>query len=120
MPRPLYLWKSRYPLYRRLGGLQDRYKRVGKMSQPTGIPSPDRPVRSASHYVDVIRPTAQDKDEWQDPVNTKMSFRVSKKVGEYEYVLFSTEVDSWEEKQPLRYEYLTLHTFRTAERTTKE
>ena len=42
--------KSRYPLYRRLGGPQDRSGRVRKMSPSTGIRSPDRPARSESLY----------------------------------------------------------------------
>jgi hypothetical protein len=41
--------KTRYPLYRRLGGLQGRSGR-GKKSRPTGIRSPDRPDRSQSLY----------------------------------------------------------------------
>jgi hypothetical protein len=40
----------RYPLYRRLGGPQGRSGRVRKISPPTGIRSPDRPVRSQSLY----------------------------------------------------------------------
>jgi hypothetical protein len=42
--------KTRYPLYRRLGGLQGRSKRVRKISPPTGIRSPDRPARNESLY----------------------------------------------------------------------
>ena len=38
--------KTRYPLYRRLGGLEG----WGKSRPPTGIRSPDRPVRSESLY----------------------------------------------------------------------
>jgi hypothetical protein len=38
--------KTRYPLYRRLGGLQSQSGRVRKISPPTGIGSADRPARS--------------------------------------------------------------------------
>ena len=50
-PRPfLSPGKTRYPLYRRLGGPQDRSGQVRKISPPTGIRSPDRPARSQSLY----------------------------------------------------------------------
>jgi hypothetical protein len=42
--------KTRYPLYRRLGGPQGRSGRVQKISPPTEIRSPDRPARSESLY----------------------------------------------------------------------
>ena len=42
--------KTQYPLYRRLGGPQGRSGRVRKISPPTGIRSPDRPVRRESLY----------------------------------------------------------------------
>ena len=42
--------KTRYPLYRRLGGPQGRSGQVRKISPPTGIRSPDRPARSQSLY----------------------------------------------------------------------
>jgi hypothetical protein len=42
--------KTRYPLYRRLGGPQGRYGQVRKLSPPIGIRSPDRPARSQSLY----------------------------------------------------------------------
>jgi len=42
--------KTRYPLYRRLGGPQGRPGRVRKISSPTGIRSPDRPAHSESRY----------------------------------------------------------------------
>ena len=47
MPR-LYFTpgRTRYPLYRRLGGSQGRSGTGGK-SHPTGIRSPDRPARSS-------------------------------------------------------------------------
>ena len=42
-PLPIYpLGKIRYPLCRRLGGPQDQFGRVRKLSLPTGIRSPDR------------------------------------------------------------------------------
>ena len=50
-PRPLFTpGKTRYPLYRRLGGPQDQSGQVQKNSPPTGIRSPDRPARSQSLY----------------------------------------------------------------------
>ena len=42
--------KSRYPLYRRLGGHQGRSGRIRKISPLKGIRSPDRPARSESLY----------------------------------------------------------------------
>jgi hypothetical protein len=42
--------KTRYPLYRRLGGLQGRSGQVRKISTPSGIRLPDRPARSQSLY----------------------------------------------------------------------
>ena len=42
--------KTRYPLYRRLGGPQARSGQVRKISPPNGIRSPDRPARSESLY----------------------------------------------------------------------
>jgi hypothetical protein len=42
--------KTRYPLYRRLGGPQGRPGQVRKISPSTGIRSPDRPTRSQSLY----------------------------------------------------------------------
>ena len=42
--------KTRYPLYRRLGGPQGRSGWVRKNSPPTGIRSLDRPARSESLY----------------------------------------------------------------------
>ena len=50
-PRPLFTpGKTRYPLYRRLGGPQGRSGQVRKISPPTGIRSPDRPTRSQWLY----------------------------------------------------------------------
>jgi hypothetical protein len=40
-------WRS---LYRRLGGLQRRYRWLWKFRPTTGIRSPDRPARSESLY----------------------------------------------------------------------
>ena len=41
--------KTRYPLYRRVSGLQGRSERVRKnLAPPTGIRPPDRPARSES------------------------------------------------------------------------
>jgi hypothetical protein len=48
--RSLPLLKSRYPLYRRLGGPQGRSEQVRKISPPTGIQSPDRLACSQSLY----------------------------------------------------------------------
>ena len=47
---PLPPVKTRYPLYRRLGGPQGRSGRVRKIPPPTAIRSPDRPARSESLY----------------------------------------------------------------------
>ena len=49
-PAALPPGKTRYPLYRSLGGPQGRSGRVRKISPPTGIRSPDRPARSESLY----------------------------------------------------------------------
>jgi len=50
-PRTLFTpGKTQYPLYRRLGGPQDRSGQVRKISPSTGIRSPDRPARSQSLY----------------------------------------------------------------------
>jgi hypothetical protein len=42
--------KTRYPLYRRLGGPQGLYGQVRKISPPTRIRSLERPARSQSLY----------------------------------------------------------------------
>ena len=42
--------KTRYPLYRRLGGPQGRSGRMRQILPPTGNRSPDRPARSESLY----------------------------------------------------------------------
>jgi hypothetical protein len=50
-PAALPPGKTRYPLYRRLGGLQGRYGRVRKISPPPGYdPRTVQPV--ASRYTD--------------------------------------------------------------------
>ena len=49
-PSALPPGKTRYPLYRRMGGPQGRSGRVRKISPSTGIRSPDRPARSESLY----------------------------------------------------------------------
>ena len=49
-PAALPPGKTRYPLYRMLGGPQDRSGRVRKISPPNGIRTPDRPARSESLY----------------------------------------------------------------------
>ena len=46
--------KTRYPLYRRLGGPQGRSGQVRKISPPTGIRSPDRPARRAIIIIIII------------------------------------------------------------------
>ena len=46
--RSLPSGKTRYPLYRRLGGPQGRSGEVRENLGPTGIRSPDRPARSQS------------------------------------------------------------------------
>ena len=49
-PAALPPGKTQHPLYRRLGGPQDRSGRVRKMSPPTGIRPPYRPTRNESLY----------------------------------------------------------------------
>jgi hypothetical protein len=49
-PAALPPGKTRYPLYRRVGGLQGWSGRVREISPPTGIRSPDRPTRSEPLY----------------------------------------------------------------------
>jgi hypothetical protein len=49
-PAALPPGKTRYPLYRRLGGPQTRSGQVWKTSPPAGIRFPDRPARSESLY----------------------------------------------------------------------
>jgi hypothetical protein len=50
-PAALRRGKTRYPLYRRLGGLQDRFGRVQKISPPPGVgPRTVQPI--ASRYTD--------------------------------------------------------------------
>jgi len=49
-PAALPPGRARYPLYKRLGGLQGRSGRVGKISSPTGIRSLDCPVPSELLY----------------------------------------------------------------------
>jgi len=48
-PAALLLGKTRYPLYRRLGGAQGRSGRAENLVL-TGIRSPDRPTRGESLY----------------------------------------------------------------------
>ena len=48
--RSLRPGKTRYPLYRRLGGPQGRSGQVRNISPPTGIRSPYRPTLSQSQY----------------------------------------------------------------------
>ena len=48
--RSLPQGKTRYLLYRRLGGPQGRSGQMRKISPPTEIRSPDRPARSRSLY----------------------------------------------------------------------
>ena len=49
-PAALPPGKSRYPLYRRLGGPQGRSGRMWKISPLTGSRPPDRPARSEWLY----------------------------------------------------------------------
>ena len=60
----LPLGKTRYPLYRRLGGLQGRSGQVWKISAPPGFdPRTVQPV--GSRYTDyATRPTLLKKAEW--------------------------------------------------------
>jgi hypothetical protein len=58
-PADLPPGKTRYPLYRRLGGTQGRPGWVRKISPPTGFDPTDRPARSESHYhLSYPRPTS--------------------------------------------------------------
>jgi len=50
VPAALPPGKTRYLLYRRLGGTQSRSGRVRTISAPNGIQFPDRPARSESLY----------------------------------------------------------------------
>jgi hypothetical protein len=49
-PAALPQGKTRYPLYRRMGGPQDRSGRVRKNLTPSAIRSPDCPARRESLY----------------------------------------------------------------------
>jgi len=49
-PAALPPGKTRYPLYRRLGGLHSRSEQVRKILPPTGIRFPDRRARGESLY----------------------------------------------------------------------
>ena len=55
--RSLSPGKTRYPLYRRLGGPQDRSGQVRKISPPPGY-DPRTIQPAASRYTDVTRPTS--------------------------------------------------------------
>jgi hypothetical protein len=58
--------KTRYPLYRRLGGPQGRSGQVLKISPPTGIRSLDRPARSESLYrLSYLGPVRFTETEWK-------------------------------------------------------
>ena len=46
----LTLVKTRYPLYKRLGGPRAGLTGAGNLAPTTGIQSPDRPARSESLY----------------------------------------------------------------------
>ena len=64
-PRPLFTpGKTRYPLYRRLGGPQGRFGQVWKILPPQGFyPRAVQPV--ASRYTDyATRPTPEGKLTW--------------------------------------------------------
>ena len=51
-PAALPPGKTRYPLYRRLGGPPGPVRTGAEnLAPPTGIRSPDRPVRSESHFI---------------------------------------------------------------------
>jgi len=63
---------TRYPLYRRLGGPQDRSGQVRKISTATGIRSPDRPVRSQSLYR-LRYPALQDYGSLINPLNVELN-----------------------------------------------
>ena len=67
--------KTRYPLYRRLGGPQGRSGRVRKISPPTGIRSPDGPARSESLYRLSCRGPYSSCDESYKKRNTAVCVR---------------------------------------------
>ena len=87
--RSLPLGKTRYPLYRRLGGPQGRYGQVRKISPPTGIRSPDRPARSQSlyrlrylaHQININRPimtgSLTRNDHWHQPITSRYNLETS-------------------------------------------
>ena len=62
--------KTRYPLYRRLGGPQGWSRQVRKISLPTGIRSPDRPARSQSLYRLRYPAPPQGLCQWKIPMTT--------------------------------------------------
>ena len=69
-PAALPPGKTRYPLYRRLGGPHSRAGQMRKISPPTGIRTPDRPARNKSLYrLSYWRHTrggvAADRNKWQ-------------------------------------------------------
>jgi hypothetical protein len=97
--------KTRYPLYRRLGGPQDQSGRVRKITPPTGIRSPDRPTRSESLYrlsypgpykEDIGRPmctvegSCRHADDGRDGVTLR--WRIVR-------ILVNKTMDSWAQRQ---------------------
>ena len=63
--------KSRYPLYRRLGGPQGQSGQVRKISPTTGIRSPDRPARCQSLYR-LRYPAHEDNIKMDAKLNTSL------------------------------------------------
>jgi len=72
--RSLLPGKTRYPLYRKLGGPQGRSGQVRKISPPTGVRSPDRPARRVA-----IRNTLPGRGTYGEKGNVCRVFR-----GKYE------------------------------------
>ena len=95
-PRPLYPpGKTRYPLYRRLGGQQGRSGRVRKISPPPGFdPRTAQPV--ASRYTD-----------WGIPANTQYLLSVQRHLATLEWLIsadvFRTGVVHWHHLPNNRY-----------------
>ena len=84
-PAALPPGKTRYPLYRRLGGPQGRSGHVRKNLAPTGIRSPDRPAGSESLYRLSYRGPHNNQD-------TKISYFVSANGRPLPIILFFYEL----------------------------
>ena len=84
IPRPFFTpGKTRYPLYRRLGGPQGRPGQVRKISPPTGIRSPNRPSRRQSLYHYATWPTTKDAVQEQSMKSARSLVLVVKLKNSY-------------------------------------